>query len=156
VRNFSRGRAHLEKLLGRAEKVVRLSPADVIVLTGIPGEGGDDMSQLLSLFEQFEIEARGLIVLGPGMDIDSIDMEELIRMDALTEEVEEGETVDGSTSVEGLSLPVQCPRCNEMVVLTISASIQDTGKRMVGGASVDDRDLELHAMVCPGKKPTSE
>jgi hypothetical protein len=136
VRNFSRGRAHLEKLLGRAEKVVRLSPADVIVLTGIPGEGGDDMSQLLSLFEQFEIEARGLIVLGPGM--------------------EEGETVDGSTSVEGLSLPVQCPRCNEMVVLTISASIQDTGKRMVGGASVDDRDLELHAMVCPGKKPTSE
>lgn len=149
------GRAHLAALLNKAEKVVRLTPADVLVLTGITDPTGIDPAAALAVFENAGVEARGLILLGEGMDIDSIDVEELLRLDALTDDVAEGQPVVGSTSAEALEIEVSCPRCTELVKLTLSASIQDTGDRLVGGASVDNRDLELHGMVCSGQKPMS-
>lgn len=149
------GRARLNELLNKAERVVRLTPADVLVLTGIKDPTGIDPGAALAVFEDAGIEARGLILLGEGMDVESIDVEELLRLDALTDEVEEGQPVVGSTSAEGLEIQVACPRCTDLIKMTISASIQDTGDRMVGGASVDNRDLELHGMVCPGEKPVS-
>jgi hypothetical protein len=156
VRNAKRGRAHLEKLLGKAEKVVRLSPADLIVLTGVDTQDDTKMEPLLNLLDEEGVEVRGLVLLGPGMDIDSIDLEELRRLDELSDEVDEGERVVGETSMEGLTLTVKCPRCGEPLQMSITASIQDTGQRLVGGASVDSRDLELHGMVCTGQKPTSQ
>lgn len=152
MRFSNRGRAHLEALLGKAEKVVRVSPADVIVLTGVDTERAGEMGDILSFFNQFGIEARGVVILGEGMDLDSIDVEELIRMDQLADEVDEGGVVTGNTSIEGLSIGVRCPRCDDVVSMEVTASIQDTGDRLVGGASVDDRDLELHGMMCAGRK----
>lgn len=149
------GRARLTELLNKAERVVRLTPADVLVLTGIKDPTGIDPGSALAVFENAGIEARGLILLGEGMDVASIDVEELLRMDALTDQVDEGQPVVGSTSADGLEIEVSCPRCADLIKMTICASIQDTGDRMVGGASVDNRDLELHGMVCTGQKPMS-
>ncbi len=151
-----RGRAHLEDLLGRAEKVVRLSPADLLVMTGVSDDDAEMMGQVVELLNDEGVEARGLVVLGPGQDIDSIDMEELRRLDELSEEIEPGQQVVGQTSLDGLTMSVKCPRCTEPLQLSITASIQDTGERLVAGAAVDGRDLELHGMVCTGSKPTSE
>lgn len=145
----------MNRLLAQAEKVVRLTPADVIVLTGIKDPSGMDPSAVLAVFEQAGVTARGLILLEEGMGVESIDVEELVRLDALTEEVDEGRPVVNSTSVDGLTITVACPRCDELISMTMTASIQDTGERLVGGASVDNRDLELHGIVCPGEKPTS-
>lgn len=156
MRKLKRGRAHLETLLGRAEKVVRLSPADLLVLTGVDEQDHEQMQSLVGLLDQEGVEARGVVILGPGQDVDSIDMEELRRLDELSEEVEAGQKLIGESSLQGLSMTVKCPRCTEPLQLSITASVQDTGDRLVPGASVDGRDLELHGMVCSGAVRTSE
>jgi hypothetical protein len=156
VRKSKRGRAHLEDLLGNAEKVVRLSPADLLVLTGVSDSDAETMTALVDLLNDEGVEARGLVILGPGQDVDSIDMEELRRLDELSDEIEPGQKVVGETSLDGLTMSVKCPRCTEPLQLSITASVQDTGDRLTAGASVDSRDLELHGMVCPGIKPASE
>jgi hypothetical protein len=156
VRNAKRGRAHLEKLLGNAETVVRLTPADLIVLTGVENESIEGMGELLDLLREQGVEVRGMVILGPGMGIDSIDVDELIRLDALADQVDEGQPVSGETSMDALTLSVKCPRCLEVLEMSITASIQDNGQRLVGGTTVDGRDLELHSMVCTGTKLTSE
>lgn len=156
MRKSKRGQAHLEDLLGNAEKVVRLSPADLLVLTGVTDADAETMGALLDLLEGEGVQTRGLVFLGPGQDIDSINMDELRRLDELSEEVEVGEKVVNQTSLDALTVSVKCPRCEEPLQMSLTASVQDTGQRLVAGASVDDRDLELHGMVCTGSKPTSE
>lgn len=135
---------------------MRLSPADLLVLTGIDDRDTERLDPLIDLLNQEGIQARGMVILGPGQDVDSIDLDELRRLDELSEEVEPGQKVIGETSLEGLTMSVKCPRCTQTLQLSITASIQDTGDRLVAGASVDGRDLELHGMVCSGTKPTSE
>jgi hypothetical protein len=151
VTNRRKGRALLERLLGSVEDVVRVSPADVLVVTGVQDDDTEMMERLPELLEQFGVEARGVILLGVGMDVNSIDLEELVALDRMADEVEEGQTVVGHTSIDGLTVPVRCPRCEQPIDMSVTASVQDTGTRLIGGASVDGRDLELHAMVCPGK-----
>jgi hypothetical protein len=156
-----RGRAHLERLLDKTEKVVRLTPADVIVLIGLPDFEKADPERLMQAFEDQGIEARGLIALEPGMDIDSIDLAELVRLDSFADEVDEGgmlaaRTVVSSPCTEDLTVSVRCPRCTDLLQMTVTASVSDTGDRLVGSTTVDSRDMELHAILCKGKKPTSE
>ena len=157
MRKSKRGRACLEQLLGKAEKVVRLSPADVLVLIGVEDFDGPTLSRTLELFEEQGVEARGLIALEPGMDVESIDVEELIQMDQLAEAVDEGDAlVNSRSSDEALTISVKCPRCPETLQMNVTATIHDMGDRLVGSTTVDSRDMELHAILCEGTKPTSQ
>lgn len=146
----SRGRAHLEKLLGHAEEVVRVSPADVLVLIGVDdSDGAAPFGPLLGLLNEAGIEAAGVVALTKGMTVDSIDMPELVRMYELAGTVEQGADARESASI-GIDVPVACTRCAETISVTVSVRIADDGEQMVARATASQTDLGLHQVLCTG------
>lgn len=151
----SRGRAHLEQLLNRAEKVVRVSPVDTIVLMGVADvQHAEEFAPLAGLLQQEGIEAAGVLVLGEGVDLDSVDMTELTRAYLATAEAVEGSEFRIIGRVELTNLTVPCPRCSDVLPIPVHVMVGDDGSRMMARAVAEQTDLDLHGMVCAGQSTT--
>ncbi len=145
----SRGRAHLEALLGRAEQVVRITPDDILVLTGVSGDvDPQEFDPLLDLLDEAGVEMRGFVLLGAGKTIESIDPRELVRLDELAKETADGQPVDACVAEKALTLSVRCPRCNEELPVTVNAVVASAGGRLRASATADERELSFHDLLC--------
>lgn len=151
-RRRDRGRAHLEQLLGRAEKVVRITPADVLVLVGVNDTEAEAFDGMLEMLHEAGVTARGLVMLGSGADVDSIDMEELRLQDELAGQTDEGATVRGSTT-RGVMATVQCPRgCGTLIPVTLDVHVIDDGEYLRVRSTGENFEVGQHALVCAGEE----
>lgn len=148
----ARGRAHLEGLLGRAEKIVRVSPSDTLVLMGVSDASDpQEFAPIMQLLDEQGIEASGVLVLGQGLTLDSIDMNELHQAWMASRQAEEGTEIKVIGHSEVSPVPVSCPRCMDKIPVPVTVVIGDDGKRMHARSSVDQTDLAVHELVCPGE-----
>lgn len=148
--DHQQGMQKLGQLLGKTETVVRHHPGDVLVLTCRDRLMDAKEAELLEkLFDMAGVEYGAVVVLGPGMSVDKIDMEKLIDMSRNTES---GESANAQISQgDGpISTAVKCPRCHEPVELPLLVSIADDNGWMTGRAKVDQFLLSKHAKTCSG------
>lgn len=144
----ARGRAHLEALLGGFERVVRVTPDDVLVLTGfseadIAERAPDDIATGLSALG---VQHRGVIVAAPGADLDSIDMTALHAMDLIAADTPVGEDVPGVLRT-GFEVELPCPRCGQELPLRVVLVVTDDLRT---AAATEQAELSAHALSCPG------
>jgi len=158
VTKRSRGRAHLEALLSHAEQVVRVSPADILVITGLPDEqmDADQLSGLQQMLEEIGVQARGLLVLGEGQGVDSIDVESLVFQDQMAAMTPAGQPVNTRSTAQATDIGVSCPRCDQPLDLPVSGHVVDTGNGLKAFATVNQRDLGFHELLCQRRQPEGQ
>lgn len=150
----SRGREHLANLLGHAEQVVRVTPADILILTGVSSDVPmEHFENVAAMLTEAGVIARGIMVLGKGMTVDSIDLEQLLAQDQAARAASVTGQVDQTVSNDSVAVDGLCPLCDEIIPISVKMTVQATRNplKLNAVAYTDQVDLGMHSLVCRGE-----
>jgi hypothetical protein len=134
-------------LLSRVN-VVRITPADVLVLSGVQRDDvdGGRVGRLSDSLQEMGVQYRGLVLLEPGITVDGIDLEALLARDLAAQDAAVGDSEPGALNT-GFGAAVACPRCDTQVPLRVGLTITND---LRARSFLDRTALVEHARECFG------
>lgn len=138
----------LLKDLALRVQAVRLTPADVLVLSGLSRDeveaGGADA--LLAALDELGVQFGGVVVLEPGRTIDSLDLDAVAAHQLAASDFPLGESGPGDLN-DGWLVTKACPVCGEVLEFRVGLVLTND---LRGQTYLDRTPLTVHAQQCHG------